>query len=71
MTATAKTSHTDTAIAMAVAAQRNWVENLFNRLAVGSRDAPGIMRDTYGAGENFAHRLIAAHGADQGLAVSA
>ena len=70
MTATARTLHTDGAIATAVAAQRNWVENLFSRLAEGSGDKPGITRDTYGAGEDFGHRLLVEHGEARGLAVS-
>jgi N-carbamoyl-L-amino-acid hydrolase len=70
MTAPARTLHTDAAIATAVAAQRNWVEDLFGRLASGSRDNPGITRDTYGAGEDFGHRLLAEHGKAHGLAVS-
>ena len=57
------------AIRAAVAAQRSLVERLFDRLADGSRGEPGIMRDTYGAGENFAHRLLSAHAADKGLQV--
>ena len=70
MTAAARTLHTDAAIAAAVAAQRKWVEELFARLAEGSRDNPGITRDTYGAGEDFGHRLLAQHGEAHGLAVS-
>ena len=58
------------AIKAAIAAQRATVEHLFDRLAQGSQGEPGIMRDTYGAGENFAHRLVAAHGADARLRVS-
>jgi len=46
------------AIRAAVAAQRGWVEELFGRLAAGSQGHPGINRDTYGEGENFAHRLF-------------
>jgi N-carbamoyl-L-amino-acid hydrolase len=57
------------AIRAAVAAQRGLVERLFARLADGSRSEPGIMRDTYGAGENFAHRLLAEHAVDKGLRV--
>jgi len=70
MTATARTPRAGSAIAQAVAAQRGWVEELFERLASGSRDEPGITRDTYGAGEDFGHRLLAEHGAARGLAVS-
>ena len=70
MTAPARTLHTDAAIATAVAAQRNWVESLFDRLSEGSRDAPGITRDTYGTGEDFGHRLLAEHGKARGLFIS-
>lgn len=70
MTATPRTPRDEAAIAWAVAAQRAWVENLFDRLAAGSRDEPGITRDTYGAGENFGHRLLAEHGRARGLSVS-
>ncbi|AZO77021.1 MULTISPECIES: Zn-dependent hydrolase [unclassified Bosea (in: a-proteobacteria)] len=70
MTATARTARAETAIAQAVAAQRAWVETLFDRLAAGSRDEPGITRDTYGAGEDFGHRLLADHGKARGLAVA-
>lgn len=70
MTATARTPHAETAIAAAVAAQRGWVEALLERLAAGSRDEPGITRDTYGAGEDFGHRLLMEHGKARGLAVT-
>lgn len=70
MTATARTPHTDTTIATAVADQRHWVAKLFDSLAAGSRDAPGITRDTYGAGEDFGHRLLVEHGKARGLSVS-
>lgn len=58
------------AIRAAVLAQRPLVEALFQRLAEGSPGDPGIMRDTYGAGENFAHALLAEHGEAAGLSVS-
>jgi N-carbamoyl-L-amino-acid hydrolase len=64
------TSLSPDAIRAAVLAQRPMVEALFDRLADGSPGEPGIMRDTYGAGENFAHALLAGHGAAAGLAVS-
>ncbi len=70
MTATARTPHANTAIAQAVAAQRGWVESLFDRLAAGSRVEPGITRDTYGVGEDFGHQLLAEHGKARGLSVS-
>lgn len=53
-----------------IAAQRPWIEQTFNRLAEGSRGDPGIMRDTYGEGESFAHRLLAEIGEARGLQVS-
>jgi N-carbamoyl-L-amino-acid hydrolase len=58
------------AIRAAVAAQRGWVEDLFARLAAGSRGYPGIMRDTYGEGENFAHRLFAELARERALEVT-
>jgi N-carbamoyl-L-amino-acid hydrolase len=60
---------TSAAIKAAIVSQRSMIEGLFDRLADGSRGEPGIMRDTYGAGENFAHRLLAEHAADKGLQV--
>lgn len=60
---------TSAAIKAAVMSQRSMIERLFERLADGSRSEPGIMRDTYGAGENFAHRLLAEYAADKGLQV--
>ena len=58
------------AIKAAVLAQRGTVEALFGRLEEGSRGQPGIMRDTYGEGENFGHRVFADHAASAGLVVS-
>jgi beta-ureidopropionase / N-carbamoyl-L-amino-acid hydrolase len=60
---------TSDAIKAAITAQRGMVEGLFRRLADGSQGNPGIMRDTYGAGENFAHALLAEHAADKGLPI--
>jgi N-carbamoyl-L-amino-acid hydrolase len=57
------------AIRAAIVSQRSMIEGLFARLADGSQGNPGIMRDTYGAGENFAHRLLAEHAAVKGLQV--
>lgn len=57
------------AVRAAVARQRPLVEGLFTRLAAGSQGSPGIMRDTYGAGENFAHELLADHATRHGLSV--
>jgi N-carbamoyl-L-amino-acid hydrolase len=56
-------------IKAAVARQRPWIEELFDRLAAGSRGQPGITRDTYGEGESFAHRLLAEQGRARGLEV--
>jgi beta-ureidopropionase / N-carbamoyl-L-amino-acid hydrolase len=54
----------------AVLAERARAEALFKQLADGSPGHPGIMRDTYGAGENFAHDLIRRYAAEQGLTVT-
>ena len=53
----------------AVLAQKADVVAMFEALRAGSRDArgDGISRDTYGRGEEFAHRLIADHGRRLGL----
>jgi len=40
--------------------QKSDVAALFDELSAGSRDGDGVTRDTYGPGEEFAHRLIAA-----------
>ncbi|MFN3745005.1 MAG: hydantoinase/carbamoylase family amidase [Hyphomicrobiaceae bacterium] len=55
------------AIRPAVAAQRARAEDLFGELARCSQRPRGITRDTYGAGENAAHEVFAAHGAALGL----
>ncbi|MBN9458960.1 MAG: Zn-dependent hydrolase [Bosea sp.] len=70
MTAAGASASSGAAIAAAVAAQRAWVERLFDRLAAGSPGEPGITRDTYGTGEDFGHRLLVEHGRERGLAVS-
>ena len=44
-----------------VMSQKSDVAALFDELRAGSRDGDGVTRDTYGPGEEFAHRLIAAH----------
>ena len=54
----------------AVRAQKGWVEALFREFAAGSRDEPGITRDTYGPGEDFGHRLFAGQAEARGLRVS-
>jgi N-carbamoyl-L-amino-acid hydrolase len=58
------------AIKAAVHAQRGLAETLFARLAAGSQGNPGIMRDTYGEGENFGHRVLAEHAEAAGLEVT-
>lgn len=58
------------AVRAAVAAQRGKVEELFATLAAGSQGHPGIMRDTYGAGENFGHAVMAEAAAAAGLVVT-
>lgn len=58
------------ALRAAVAAQRGMVERLFTTLAAGSQGNPGIMRDTYGAGENFGHGVMVEAATAAGLAVT-
>src|SRR5919197_761039 len=50
-----------------VMAQKKDVAALFDELRAGSRDGEGVTRDTYGPGEEFAHRLIAARANAMGL----
>lgn len=69
MTAPVTPSYSN-AIAKAVRSQRSWIEGFFERLAAGSQDAPGITRDTYGAGEDFGHRLLDEFGRARGLSVT-
>lgn len=57
-------------ILTAVEARRPHVEALFASLAEGSPGAPGILRDTYGRGENFAHALMEEHAKTLSLSVS-
>ena len=57
-------------LAAAVAAQRGLAERLFATLAEGSQGDPGIMRDTYGAGEDFGHRVFAEAAAAADLTVT-
>lgn len=52
-----------------VDAQRDFAERLFARLFAGSADEAGVTRDTYGAGENFAHELMGEVGGQMGLEV--
>lgn len=42
---------------------------LFEQLRVHTADGPGVSREPYGAGEQYAHDLIAAAGRDAGLQV--
>ncbi|UHC17667.1 hydantoinase/carbamoylase family amidase [Methylobacterium currus] len=53
----------------AVQAQRGLVGDFFKALALATNGNPGITRDTYGPGEDFAHRLLAEHGRARGLLV--
>src|SRR5262245_2887052 len=54
-------------IRKAVLRQKQDVAALFTALGAGSRVGDGITRDTYGAGEEFAHQLLAGHAAGMGL----
>lgn len=58
------------AIRQAVQAERDRAERLFRQLAEGSPGHPGITRDTYGPGENFAHDLIRVYAVEEGLGVT-
>lgn len=64
-----RSAFTGAEIRQAVLAQRALAERLFDRLAEGSPGHPGIMRDTYGPGEDFAHRLMRDYAAGEGLRV--
>ena len=57
-------------IQRAVLAERGRAERLFKQLADGSAGHPGITRDTYGPGENFAHDLLRTCGSEDGLVVT-
>ncbi len=75
MTATTVLRHdakpvTPESIRSAVAAQRGLAERLFATLAAGSPGNPGIMRDTYGAGENFGHEILREEAGVAGLAIT-
>lgn len=61
---------TPEAIRDAVNAQRGMVERLFETLAAGSQGDPGIMRDTYGAGEDFGHAVMVEAASLAGLDVT-
>ena len=47
--------------------QKQEVAALFDELRDGSRDGEGVTRDTFGPGEQFAHRLIAERAEAMGL----
>jgi N-carbamoyl-L-amino-acid hydrolase len=53
-----------------VIASRDLAEALFDELAKGTSDAPGVTRAPYGDGEAFAHQLMAKRAGDMGLYVS-
>src|SRR5215813_11176078 len=57
-------------IRSAVLRQKPQVSELFDALRAGSQVGAGITRDTYGAGEQFAHQLIAARASAMGLEIS-
>ncbi len=57
-------------IKAAVAAQRDWVSQLFDQLRQDGLDEPGVSRDPYGAGEQRAHASVAAIARDLGLEIS-
>ena len=61
---------TTSAIRSAVLRQKPQVSELFDALRAGSQVGAGITRDTYGAGEQFAHQLIAARASAMGLEIS-
>jgi N-carbamoyl-L-amino-acid hydrolase len=50
-----------------VLSQKLDVAKLFDQLRDGSRDGDGVTRDTFGPGEQLAHRLIAARAEAMGL----
>jgi len=56
-------------IRSAVLGQKPEVTELFDALRAGSQVGAGITRDSYGAGEQFAHQLIAARAGAMGLEV--
>ncbi len=55
------------ALKRAVRGQREAALALFASLAAGSRGDPGIMRDTYGPGENYGHAVFSDAAAAAGL----
>jgi N-carbamoyl-L-amino-acid hydrolase len=58
------------AILERVAGLRPLAESLFDELAEGSSDLPGVTRAPYGEGENFAHEMMAARARAMGFYVS-
>ncbi|HUS97940.1 MAG TPA: Zn-dependent hydrolase [Hyphomicrobiaceae bacterium] len=59
----------DEDILRCVRGQKDWVSDLFDELRAGSTEADGITRDTFGAGEQFGHRVIEGRAREMGLAV--
>lgn len=57
-------------IVRSVEGSADLARSLFDILEQGSRDDPGLTRDSYGAGENFAHRVLADHAKALGLDVT-
>lgn len=57
------------AIGSAARDRRDFALDLFARLAEGAVGRPGVMRDTYGAGENHGHAVFAAAAEAMGLEV--
>jgi N-carbamoyl-L-amino-acid hydrolase len=50
-----------------VRVQKRFVSELFDEHREGSRDTEGVTRDTFGAGEQFGYRVIAACAQAMGL----
>ncbi|MGD9830888.1 MAG: hydantoinase/carbamoylase family amidase [Hyphomicrobiaceae bacterium] len=63
------TDPTSKAVADAVSAERDFVSDLFDRLAACSIAGPGITRDTYGEGEQRAHAVVRGIAADMALEI--
>jgi beta-ureidopropionase / N-carbamoyl-L-amino-acid hydrolase len=58
-------------IKAAVAAQRDWVSQLFDQLRADGRDDPGVSRASYGDGEQRAHASVAAIARSMNLEITA
>jgi N-carbamoyl-L-amino-acid hydrolase len=56
-------------IAASVRGQKDYVAALFDELRAGSQDVEGVTRDTFGAGEQFAYRVIERCAGEIGLAM--